>query len=114
MAEESQYTLAVEVEESVSPHGGMLTINLITQPLPLNDGASIFEEDRHPFDFLDEEKKGDSRGGVYNDLVVADNAVTRAILDTLQDEEKIKAASGHVDWRHYRATLVSVLDDLWD
>jgi hypothetical protein len=95
-------------------------VELRTKPVPPNPWAQQQVQDPHPFSQLGEEyfdektgKKDAVANGVFEHYV-ANNEVTRALLNMIQSPKALEEGSGSTDWRWYRMMLVTMLDSLWD
>lgn len=90
----------------------VLVCRIETQPMEPEE--SQYPDDPHPFSKLDVwDKNSDILNGVYEEIV-ADNEVTRGILELIQHPERLFRACGTQDWQKYRALLIRILDILWD
>lgn len=109
--EESNHSLEIVLD---TPSDGYLQVNLKTSPFTDKDRV-LANPDEHPFGRMDKDLGDETlQNGSYG-TIVADNPVTRAIVELLQaGPEAIDNASGHTDWRCYRAILVAALATLWD
>lgn len=97
----------------------LLLVKVYSDPIPdgdekygyiKEDGKRV--SDVHPFAYFYDDQAEESAKGVYTE-VVADNAITRAILETCSSKKRIDEASIIIEWTSYRATLLSLLNRLW-
>lgn len=78
--------------------------------LQIPDSAKrVFKLIKDEHDFKDEELDM----GNYTQIV-ADNPVTRGIVDMIKDFSQVEKFSGNSSPNWYRASLISALDSLWD
>ncbi|GEM_PF-5220338 len=117
------YSLKVETEPVQYEKGGkkFISYKLTSSPIT-SDFLKSFPEhgsDYHPFQEV-LAHAGEDVGlleqlarGILSDIV-ADNAVTRSILDMLSNEEAAIAQCGNKQWEVYRTKLVYALHTLWD
>lgn len=92
----------------------ILKILIKTEPCTdssMDDSKGIY----HPFSLITDHNIRDQalRDGEWTEYV-ADNGVTRALIEMIQDEKALKAKCGSTYWTYYRARLISLLDQLWD
>lgn len=113
----SQWSLKISFSKK-SLYALCLLIHMESEPVP--DEADF--EDPHPYTKLFDAsyiRRGDSiheevrKTGIYEEYI-ADNSVTRALIEILENSRRINLASGNTDWRWYRMKLVQLIDMLWD
>lgn len=129
----SKWSLKVLVEKCKDC--SCLKVTLKTEPIEniteyLNEWMEANHE-THPFDALLHEQRRINKASGHDELkeidwpdtyyktgeyseFVKNSTVARSIINTLKSPKKIKESAGHTDWQWHRATLIKMLDMLWD